>query len=166
MSTYTAVANAYQNLTTSPFSGATTAGDIEDKILYLKNQICSFHGNEKFIGYMGSAFYRLGATALRSRQRLVDEELASAGFKDHLVLEGIPFFLAGGFNPQSGTVIATDRFYILNPKGFKFRTYPGYNMQALPTQVSTRQLVDVALRVCFGQFTCSDPARNAVGFDS
>lgn len=160
-----AAQNVAQDLTASPFSGATDATNIEDRILYCKNQIQTFGGSD-FIGYMGSAFFRLGATALRTRQRLVDEKLANAGFKDHIILEGIPFFLAGGYNPQGGTVIASDRFYILTPSVFKFRTYKGYNMQALPNRVSTRQLVDVGLRVCIGQFTCSDPSKNAVGFDS
>lgn len=160
-----AAQNVAQNLTSAPFSGATDATNIEDRILYCKNQIQSW-GGSKFIGYIGSTFFRLGAAALRSRQQLLDEELAAAGFKDHIILEGIPFFLAGGYDPQNGTVIAADRFYILTPDVFKFRTYKGYNMQALPNRVSTRQLVDVGLRVCIGQFTCSDPSRNAVGFDS
>lgn len=160
----TAARNIFQDLTASPFSGATDASNIEDRILYVKNQI--LEPGSKLIGYIGSAFYRLGATAIRSRSRLIDEDLAAAGFKEHIVLEGIPFFLAGGYNPQGGTVIASDRFYIMNPDVFKFRTYRGYNMQALPNRVSTRQLVDVALRVCIGQFTCSDPSRTAVGFDS
>lgn len=162
-----AAQNVAQNLTTGsdPFDTATDATNLEDKILTIKNQIQTFGGSE-FLGYMGSTFYRLGATALRTRQRLVNEELASAGFKDHIILEGITFFLAGGYNPQGGSVIAADRFYILSPDTFKFRTYKGYNMQALPNRVSTRQLVDVGLRVCIGQFTCNDPSRNAVGFES
>lgn len=160
----TAARNVFQDLTASPFSGATDATNLEDRVLYCKNQI--FTPGKKFIGYMGSTFFRYAATALRTRSRLVDAELEAAGFGDHVVIEGIPFFLAGGYNPQGGTVIAADRFYILDPESFKFRTYKGYNMQALPNRVSTRQLVDVALRVCIGQFTCSDPSRNAVGFDS
>ena len=149
----------------APFNAATDATNIEDKILYHKNELQTW-GGAKLLGYIGSTFFRYGATALRTRQRLVDEELASAGFKDHIILEGIPFFLAGGYNPQSGSVIAADRFYILTPSVFKFRTYKGYNMQALPNRVSTRQLVDVGLRVCIGQFTCSDPSKNAVGYES
>lgn len=165
LSNASAAQNVAQDLDggTAPFDVPTDATNLEDKILHLKNQIQSFGGSD-FLGYMGSTFFRYGAMALRSRQRLVDEELASAGFKDHIILEGIPFFLAGGYNPQGGSVIAADRFYILTPDVFKFRTYKGYNMQALPNRVSTRQLVDVGLRVCIGQFTCSDPSRNAVGF--
>ena len=162
------IATAAQNQSTdlpTTHTGATDATNIEDRILYSKNLIQHYGGSD-FVGYIGSSFYRFGATALRSRQRLVDEELANAGFKDHIVLEGIPFFLAGGYDPQGGTVIAADRFYILTPDAFKFRTYKGYNMQALPNRVSTRQLVDVGLRVCIGQFTCSDPSKNAVGWDS
>lgn len=146
------------------YTGATSASNIEDRVLALKNQILTM--GEKYVGYMGATFFRFAADALRSRQRLVDEELKAAGFGDHLMVEGIPFFLAGGFNPQGGTVIAADRFYIMCPRAFKFRTYKGYNMQALPNRVSTRQLVDVALRLCIGQFTCNDPARNALGYDS
>lgn len=160
---YTAIRNVAANLP-STYTGATDASNIEDRVLALKNQI--FTQGEKLVGYMGSTFYRYAATALRSRSRMVDEELAAAGFKDHIMLEGIPFFLAGGFNPSGGTVIAADRFYIMSPSAFKFRAYKGYNMQALPNRVSTKQLVDVALRVCIAQFTCSDPARQAVGFDS
>lgn len=166
LSVATAAQNVYQDLDggSAPFNVATDATNLEDKILALKNQILQM--DQTLIGYMGSTFYRYGAQALRSRQRLVNEELASAGFSDHLVLEGIPFFLAGGYNPQGGTTIAADRFYILTPSTFKFRTYKGYNMQALPNRVSTRQLVDVGLRVCIGQFTCNDPSRNVVGFES
>jgi len=166
LSAAAAAQNVAQDLDggSAPFNVATDATNLEDKILALKNEILQM--DQKLIGYMGSTFYRYGAQALRSRQRLVDEELASAGFGDHIVLEGIPFFLAGGYNPQNGSVIAANRFYILTPSTFKFRTYKGYNMQALPNRVSTRQLVDVGLRVCIGQFTCSDPSRNVVGFES
>jgi hypothetical protein len=162
-STTSAIRNVATDLPTT-YTGATSAANIEDRVLALKNQILTM--GEKYLGYAGSTFFRYMATALRSRSRLVDEELKAAGFGDHIVIEGIPFFLAGGFNPQGGTVIAADRFYILCAKAFKFRTYKGYNMQALDKRVSTRQLVDVALRLCIGQFTCSDPARNAVGYDS
>jgi len=158
-----AIRNVAVNLPTT-YTGATTGANIEDRVLAVKNQIWTM--GKDYLGYAGSSFFRLMAAALRSRQQLQNQELKSAGFDDHIVVEGIPFFLAGGFNPQGGTVIAADRFYILCADAFKFRTYPGYNMQALPNRVSTRQLVDVALRLCIGQFTCSDPARNAVGFDS
>jgi hypothetical protein len=161
--TTTAIRNVASNLKTT-YGSDTSAANIEDRVLALKNQIYS-PGMEYF-GYAGSEFYRYGAEALRGRSRLVNEKLKAAGFGDHIILEGIPFCLAGGFNPQGGSVIAEDRFYILCADAFKFRTYKGYNMQALPNRVSTRQLVDVALRLCIGQFTCSDPARNAVGFDS
>lgn len=146
------------------YTGATSAANIEDRVLALKNQI--YTEGEDYIGYVGSLFYRYMATALRSRSRLTDPVLEAAGFKNHIMVEGVPFFLAGGFNPQGGAVIAEDRFYIASVSSFKFRTYKGYNMQVLPTRVSTRQLADVALRVCFGQFTCSNPAKTAVGFDS
>ena len=162
-SSTSAIRNVAVNLP-STYSGATDESNIEDRILALKNQIWTPDG--KYIGYMGSDFYRSGAAALRSRQRLVDKELASAGFDDHLMLEGIPFFLAGGFNPQGGTVIASDRFYIMCADGFKFRTYKGYNMKVLEKDFQPRQLVDVAIRLTIGQFTCNDPARNAVGYDS
>jgi hypothetical protein len=162
-SSYTVIRNISTNLP-STYTGATSAANIEDRVLALKNQI--FVQGDKFIGYMGSSFYRMAAEALRSRQVLQDPDLKSAGFGDHIVLEGIPFFLAGGFNPQGGSVIASDRFYLISPKAFKFSTYKGYNMQALPNRVSTKQLVDVALRLLIGQFVCMDPARNALGYDS
>jgi len=158
-----AIRNVASNLPTV-YTGATTAANIEDRVLATKNQVMTM--GKDYIGYAGSAFFRLMASALRGRQQLVNQDLKTAGFGDHIVVEGIPFFLAGGFNPQGGTVIAPDRFYILCADAFRFRTYPGYNMQALANRVSTRQLVDVALRLCIGQFTCADPARNAVGFDS
>lgn len=160
-------APAIQNVATdlpSTYTGATSSSNIEDRILATKNQITS--GNDEFLGYAGSTFFRYMAEALRGRQRLTNETLETAGFKDYIMIEGIPFFLAGGYNKQSGSVIAADRFYIFAPEVFKFRTYKGYNMQALPTRVSTRQLVDVGLRLTIGQFTCNDPSRTAVGFDS
>lgn len=162
----TAARNVFQDFTASPFSGATNSGNIEDRILYIKDQILEPGADNKLIGYAGSTYRRYIATALRGRSRIVDRELEAAGFGDHQVCEGIAFFAASLYNPQGGTVIAADRLYIMNPKVFKFRTYSGYNMNALKTRVSTRQLVDVGLRVCFGQFTCSDPSRTAVGFDS
>ena len=162
-----AAQNVFQDLAggaSAPFNAATDSTNLEDKILVLKNRILEM--GKEYCGYMGSEFFRLGAKALRGRQQLQNQELKSAGFGDHIVLEGIPFFLAGGYNPQGGTVIASDRFYIWSPDVFKFRTYKGYNMQTLETRLSTRQLVDVALRVCIGQFTCSDPSRGVVGFES
>lgn len=162
----TAARNIFQDFTASPFSGATNSGNIEDRILYIKDQISDPGVDNKLIGYAGSTYRRYMATAVRGRARIVDRELEMAGFGDHIVVEGVPFFAASLYNPQGGTVIAADRCYIFNPKVFKFRTYKGYNMQALKTRVSTRQLIDVALRVCFGQFTCNDPSRTAVGFDT
>lgn len=162
--TTSAIRNIATDLPTT-YTGATSAANIEDRVLALKNQI--YTPSESYLGYIGSTFYRYAATALRSRSRQVDEKLAAAGFGDHIVIEGIPFFLGGGFNPQGGTVIAADRFYILCADAFKFRTYPGYNMQVLRrSPVSARQLVDVALLVTFGQLTCNNPAKNAVGYDS
>lgn len=159
-----AIRNQAQNFTSSPHTGATTSANIEDRILELKNRI--FKPTAKYIGYAGSTYFRLMASAIRGRQDLVNQELKSEGFGDHIVVEGIPFFLAGGYNPQGGTVIAADRLYIFDPAVFKFRTYRGYNMQALPNRVSTKQLVDVALRVSIGQFTCNDPSQTAVGFET
>lgn len=165
MSSFPVIANVYQDLSNFESNGDTDSGNIEDRVLYLKNQI-SVPGDDAFIGYAGAKYFRHMASAVRGRVDLTNEDLTMKGFGDHIVVEGIPFFRAAGYNPQSGTVIAADRMYIIHPAAFGFRTYKGYNMQALDKRVSTKQLVDVALRVCFGQFTCKNPGRNAVGFSS
>ena len=74
--------------------------------------------------------------------------------------------LSGGRVFSGLSRIAPDRAYGVRVDNFALRMYANYNFQPLPKRVSFNSLVEAALSLGIGQFSCNGSSLSWVMFDS
>lgn len=161
--TYTSIRNISVNAP-STFTGATDSSNIESRIRYCNNQV-ERQGGVDFI-LAGTTYYNAGADAMSAKQRFTqDAELSKANFRNFMI-DGATMVLANGRVFSGLSHIAVDRCYGLRAENFAMRMYSGYNFQPLPKRVSFNSLVEAALNLGIGQFTCNGSSLSFVMYDS
>jgi len=160
---FSSIRNVAINAPTT-FTGATDSSNIESRLRNAKNQVLRNGGPELCLA--GSTYYNAACDAMSAKQRFTqNQEMFEAGF-DNVVIEGMTMVLAGGRSFSGLARIAADRCYGIRLENFAMRMYKGFNFQPLPERVSVNQLVDVAITVGIGQFTCNGAGLSFVMFDS
>lgn len=161
--TYSSVRNTAVNAP-STFTGSTDSSNIESRLRYCKNLVVRNGGPELLLA--GTTYYNAGADAMSAKQRFTqNEELLKANF-DNYMIEGMTAVLANGKSFSGLTRIAADRAYGVRLDNFALKMYKGYDFQPVQERVSVNQLVDIAITVGIGQFTCNGSSLSFVMYDS
>lgn len=162
-STYTSIRNTSIDAP-STFTGATDSSNIESRLRYAKNQVLRNGGPELCLG--GTDYFVAACDAMSAKQRFTqNKEMIEANF-DNVEIEGMTMVNANGKVFSGLSHIATDRCYGIRLENYALKMYKGYNFQPVQKRVSVNQLVDVALTVGIGQFTCNGAGLSFVMYDS
>ena len=162
-SSYTSIRNVSVDAPTT-FTGATDASNIESRLRNVKNQVLRNGGPELCLA--GSTYFNAACDAMSAKQRFVqNKELLEANF-DNVVIEGMTMVLANGKSFSGLTRIAADRCYGIRLENYALKMYKGYNFQPVKERVSVNQLIDIAITVGIGQFTCNGAGLSFVMWDS
>lgn len=146
------------------FTGATDASNIESRLRSTKNQVLRNGGPQLCIA--GSTYFNAACDAMSAKQRFTqDQDMLTANF-DNVVIEGMTMVNANGKSFSGLSHIAVDRCYGLRLENFKLKMYQNYNFQPVKERVSYNQLVDAAITVGIGQFTCNGAGLSFVMYDS
>jgi hypothetical protein len=160
---YSSIRNVAVNAPAT-FTGNTDSSNIESRLRYCKNQVLRQGGPELCLA--GSSYFSAACDAMSAKQRFVqDQDLLKANF-DNVVIEGMTMVNASGRVFSGLSRIAADRCYGIRLDNFAVRMYKGYNFEPVQQRVSINQLLDVALTVGIGQFTCNGAGLSFVMFDS
>ena len=160
---YTSIRNVAVNAPAT-FTGATDSSNIESRLRNVKNQVLRNGGPELCLA--GSTYFNAACDAMSAKQRFTqDTEMVKANF-DNVVIEGMTMVLANGKVFSGLSRIAPDRCYGIRLDNFALKMYKGYNFQPVQERVSVNQLVDVAITVGIGQFTCNGAGLSFVMYDS
>lgn len=160
---YSSIRNSAVNAP-STFTGSTDSSNIESRLRYSKNLVLRNGGPELCLA--GQTYYNAACDAMSAKVRYTqNKDMVEAGF-ENVVIEGMTMVLAQGKNFSGGTRIANDRCYGIRLENYKLRMYKNYNFQPVPQRVSVNQLVDVAITVGIGQFTCNGAGLSFVMYDS
>lgn len=160
---YTSIRNTAVDMP-STFTGATDASNIESRLRNVKNRVLRQGGPELCLA--GATYFNAACDAMSAKQRFTqNQDMLQANF-DNVVIEGMTMVLAGGKSFSGLTRIADDRCYGIRLDNFALKMFKGYNFQPLPTRVSFNQLVECALTVGIGQFTCNGAGLSFVAYDS
>jgi hypothetical protein len=161
--TYSSIRNVSVDAPTT-FTGATDASNIESRLRNVKNQVLRNGGPELCLA--GSTYYNAACDAMSAKQRFTqNKDMLEANF-DNVVIEGMTMVLANGRVFSGLTRIAADRCYGIRLENFALKMYKGFNFQPVADRVSVNQLVDVAITVGIGQFTCNGAGLSFVMWDS
>lgn len=161
--TYTSIRNIAVDAP-STFTGATDSSNIESRLRYCKNQVLRQGGPELCLA--GTTYFNAACDAMSAKQRFVqNKEMLEANF-DNVVIEGMTMVLANGRVFSGLTRIAADRCYGIRLDNYALKMYKGYNFQPVQNRVSINQLVEVAITVGIGQFTCNGAGLSFVMYDS
>lgn len=162
-SSYSSIRNASVDAPTT-FTGATDSSNIESRLRYTKNLVLRQGGPE--ICLSGQTYFNAACDAMSAKQRFTqNKEMVEANF-DNVVIEGMTMVLAAGKVFSGLTRIAADRCYGIRLDNFALKMYKGYNFQPVQERVSVNQLVDIAITVGIGQFTCNGAGLSFVMWDS
>lgn len=160
---YTSIRNTSINAP-SVFTGATDSSNIESRLRYAKNKVLHNGGPELCLA--GETYYTAACDAMSAKHRITqNQDMVEANF-DNVVIEGMTMVNANGKVFSGLSRIAADRCYGIRLDNFAFRMYQNYNFQPVQERVSVNQLVDVAITVGIGQFTCNGAGLSFVTFDS
>lgn len=161
--TYTSIRNASVDAPTT-FTGATDSSNIESRLRYTKNLVLRNGGPELCLA--GSTYFNAACDAMSAKQRFTqNEEMLKANF-DNVMIEGMTMVLANGKVFSGLARIAADRAYGIRLENFALKMYKNYNFQPVAERVSVNQLVDIAITVGIGQFTCNGAGLSFVMWDS
>lgn len=162
-STYTSIRNISVDAPTT-FTGATDSSNIEARLRNVKNQVLRNGGPEILLA--GSTYYNAACDAMSAKGRFTqNEEMYKANFSN-VEIEGMICVLANGRVFSGLTRIAADRAYGIRLDNFALRMYKNYNFQSVQNRVSINQLVEAAITVGIGQFTCNGSGLSFVMWDS
>lgn len=162
-STYSSIRNIAVDAP-STFTGATDSSNIESRLRYAKNQVLRNGGPELCLA--GTTYYNAACDALSAKQRFTqNSDMLQANF-DNIVIEGMTMVLANGRVFSGLTRIAADRCYGIRLDNFALKMYKNYNFQPVQERVSFNQLVDAAITVGIGNFTCNGAGLSFVMYDS
>lgn len=162
-STYTSIRNSAVDLP-STFTGATDSSNIESRLRYCKNLVLRNGGPELCLA--GSTYYNAACDAMSAKQRFTqNQEMIEANF-DNVVIEGMTMVNANGKVFSGLSRIAADRCYGIRLDNYALKMYKNYNFEPVQERVSVNQLVDVAITVGIGQFTCNGAGLSFVAYDS
>lgn len=162
-SSYSSIRNVSVDLPTT-FTGATDSSNIESRLRYCVNQVLRNGGPELCLA--GTTYYNAACDAMSAKARFTqNEEMYKANFRN-VEIEGMTMVLASGKSFSGLTRIAADRAYGIRLENFAFRMFSGYNFVPLQKRVSLNQLIDVAIQVGIGQFTCNGAGLSFVAWDS
>ena len=160
---YTSIRNTAINAP-STFTGATSSANIESRLRYAKNKVLRNGGPELCLA--GETYFTAACDAMSAKQRFTqNEEMLKANF-DNIVIEGMTMVNANGKVFSGLSRIAADRCYGIRLDNYSLKMYKGYNFQPAKNRVSVNQLVDVAINVGIGQFTCNGAGLSFVMYDS
>lgn len=161
--TYTSIRNTSVNAP-STFTGATDASNIESRLRYSKNLVLRNGGPELCLA--GTTYFVAACDAMSAKQRFTqNKDMIEANF-DNVEIEGMTMVNANGKVFSGLSHIAVDRCYGIRLDNYALKMYKGYNFQPVQKRVSVNQLVDVAITVGIGQFTCNGAGLSFVMFDS
>lgn len=162
-SSYSAIRNSAVNAP-SLFTGATDSSNIESRLRYAKNTVLRQGGPELCLA--GSTYFNAACDAMSAKQRFTqNKDMLEANF-DNIVIEGMTMVNANGKVFSGLSRIAADRCYGIRLENFAFRMFKNYNFQPVQQRTSVNQLVDIALTVGIGQFTCNGSGLSFVMYDS
>lgn len=162
-SSFTSIRNTSVDAPTT-FTGATDSSNIESRLRYTKNQVLRNGGPELCLA--GTTYFNAACDAMSAKQRFTqNQEMLEANF-DNVMIEGMTMVLANGKVFSGLSRIAADRAYGVRLENFALKMYKGYNFQPVPERVSVNQLVDIAITVGIGQFTCNGAGLSFVMWDS
>lgn len=148
----------------STFTGATDSSNIESRLRYSKNLVLRNGGPELCLA--GTTYFNAACDAMSAKQRFTqNEEMLKANF-DNVMIEGMTMVLANGRVFSGLTRIAADRCYGIRLDNYALKMYKNYNFQPVQQRVSVNQLIDVAITVGIGQFTCNGAGLSFVMYDS
>lgn len=161
--TFTSIRNVSVDAPTT-FTGATDSSNIESRLRNVKNQVLRNGGPELCLA--GSTYYNAACDAMSAKQRFTqNKDMLEANF-DNVVIEGMTMVLANGRVFSGLTRIAADRCYGIRLENFALKMFNGYNFKPQPNRVSYNQLVECAITVGIGQFTCNGAGLSFVMWDS
>lgn len=161
--TYSSIRNAAVNAP-STFTGATDSSNIESRLRYSKNLVLRNGGPELCLA--GQTYYNAACDAMSAKQRFTQNtDMIEANF-DNVVIEGMTMVNAQGKSFSGLPRIAADRCYGIRLDNFALKMYKNYDFQPVQQRVSVNQLVDVAITVGIGQFTCNGSSLSFVMYDS
>lgn len=161
--TYTSIRNVATNLV-SQFTGATDSSNIESRMRYMKNQVLRQGGPELLL--CGQTYFNAICDAASAKQRVTQNDaMTQLGF-DNVMVEGMTAVNAAGKSFSGLARIAVDRCYGLRLDNFALKMYKDFNFQPVADRVSVNQLVDIAITVGIGQFTCNGAGLSFVAYDS
>lgn len=162
-SAYTSIRNTAVDAP-STFTGATDSSNIESRLRNVKNRVLRKGGPELCLA--GSTYFNAACDAMSAKQRFTqNQDMLEANF-DNVVIEGMTMVLANGKSFSGLTRIAADRCYGIRLENFALKMYKNYNFQPVAERVSVNQLVDIAITVGIGQFTCNGAGLSFVMYDS
>lgn len=162
-SSYTSIRNSAVDLP-STFTGATDSSNIESRLRYCKNLVLRNGGPELCLA--GQTYYNAACDAMSAKQRFTQNtDMIEANF-DNVIIEGMTMVNANGKVFSGTTRIAADRCYGIRLDNFALKMYKNYNFEPVQERVSVNQLVDVAITVGIGQFTCNGAGLSFVAYDS
>jgi hypothetical protein len=160
---YTSIRNAAVDLPTT-FTGATDASNIESRLRYCRNLVTRNGGPELLL--LGQTYYNAGADAMSAKQRFTqDKDMLEANF-DNYKIENMTAVNANGKSFSGLPRIAADSGYGIRLENFSLKMYKKYNFEPVQNRVSLNQLVEAAITVGIGQFTCNGAGLSFVAFDS
>lgn len=160
---YSSIRNAAVNAP-STFTGATDSSNIESRLRYARNLVVRNGGPELLL--LGTTYFNACADAMSAKQRFTqNEDMLKANF-DNYMIENMTAVLASGKVFSGLPRIAADRGYGIRLDNFALKMYKGYDFQPVQNRVSINQLVDVAITVGIGQFTCNGSSLSFVMYDS
>lgn len=160
---YSSIRNAAVNAP-STFTGATDSSNIESRLRYSKNLVLRNGGPELCLA--GQTYYNAACDAMSAKQRFTQNtDMIEANF-DNVVIEGMTMVNAQGKSFSGLPRIAADRCYGIRLDNFALKMYKNYDFQPVQQRVSVNQLVDVAITVGIGQFTCNGSSLSFVMYDS
>jgi hypothetical protein len=160
---YSSIRNSAVNAP-STFTGATDSSNIESRLRYSKNLVLRNGGPELCLA--GQTYYNAACDAMSAKQRFTQNtDMIEANF-DNVVIEGMTMVNAQGKSFSGLPRIAADRCYGIRLDNFALKMYKNYDFQPVQQRVSVNQLVDVAITVGIGQFTCNGSSLSFVMYDS
>jgi len=160
---YSSIRNASVNAP-STFTGATDSSNIESRLRYSKNLVLRNGGPELCLA--GQTYYNAACDAMSAKQRFTQNtDMLEANF-NNVVIEGMTMVNAQGKSFSGLPRIAADRCYGIRLDNFALKMYKNYDFQPVQQRVSVNQLVDVAITVGIGQFTCNGSSLSFVMYDS
>ncbi len=160
---YSSIRNAAVNAP-STFTGATDSSNIESRLRYSKNLVLRNGGPELCLA--GQTYYNAACDAMSAKQRFTQNtDMIEANF-DNVVIEGMTMVNAQGKSFSGLPRIAADRCYGIRLDNFALKMYKNYDFQPVQQRLSVNQLVDVAITVGIGQFTCNGSSLSFVMYDS